>query len=847
MRLANILCGLAACTTMAFFAHRADGGQIAHYALSGDLNDSAGSNNGTFQGAGGANSSATFVADPMFGNVLDFDGSDDRISLGNVHTFQNNSWSISLWAKTPANADRVPLIGKNNGDNGFSAGERVYEITGNGTWGNIINPELPGNLAVNAHSHGGVVTNQAAPLDDGAWHMLTMVHDNSISAIHHDLYIDGVQQPVGGQTMNNNSNLDVGGFYLGFANASGSGAGGYLNGQMAEVSFFDHAISQGEVDDLFEPPPSDIQVGGGPGTIGMLNLDGTPINQTPQPLPGVQVVRVVKNGGFLSLRELEAIDSGGVNLALDSNGGVASASSEWNDGLGPHLIEVLNDGITDNSAQEGQAHTGNPPLAQEWMQVQLAAPSGIASVNIFNRSNCCADQSQNVTVEIYGDAAATNLIKSIPGLNPGPLPVGSDFSVDVGELAGGAALGRLSSGTTYFVELDAGAGASDSIKVPLVGTTTSSEIAAAGTLSLSVINGTPTVGQVFTILDADAISGSFSDVQVPALGGGLRILTDNLLVDGTVSIADNKEHVSGQGNIADEALDSVVSGDTLQGKDGVRVVRVMRVNPDFISLRELEAHDDNGVNVALAANGGVADGSSSWENPPGVFPHPISNLNNGETDTPHALGNEGHAHTGNNPVPGEWLQVTLDGQHTIDEVQLFNRGNCCDNQAQGLTLQLFGDEPATDLIAQVDNVNVPGPPGSAGHPIDLRTLRGGTAAAELDPSLVYHMEIDGDSLASDRLSIPLGNADNTALVVGGDLVVELAAGTLQRGDTFQLLDADFIFGAFGNVTLPGGSGLWDISGLTTNGTIEYVPEPVSLGLLGLGLLGCLGLIRRRRR
>ena len=228
---------------------------VAHYPLSADLQDGAGSNHGTFEGAGGANAAANFIADARFGSVLDYDGTDDRISLGNVHTFQNNSWSLSLWVRTPATADRVPLVGKNNGDNGFSAGERVYEITGNGTWGNIINPEPAGNLAVNAHSHGGVVTNQAGiSLDDGAWHMVTMVHDNSISATHHDLYIDGVLQPVGGQTMNNNARADVGGFYLGFANASGSGAGGYLTGQMAHVNFYDNPIDQATVDSLFAVP-----------------------------------------------------------------------------------------------------------------------------------------------------------------------------------------------------------------------------------------------------------------------------------------------------------------------------------------------------------------------------------------------------------------------------------------------------------------------------------------------------------------------------------------------------------------------------------------------------------------
>ncbi len=225
---------------------------IAHYPLHSDLADSAGANDGLFEGAGGTNATATFVSDVTFGNVLDFDGVDDRVSLGPVLELQNASWSISLWVRTPPSDDRVPLVGKNDGNNGFAAGERVFEITGNGTWGNIINPEPPGNLAVNGHSQGGVVTNQSAvSLDDGGWHMVTMVHDETQGATHHDLYIDGVLQPTGAQTMNNNARANVGGFYLGFANASGSGAGGYLTGQMAEVNFYDSPIGQAEVDLLF--------------------------------------------------------------------------------------------------------------------------------------------------------------------------------------------------------------------------------------------------------------------------------------------------------------------------------------------------------------------------------------------------------------------------------------------------------------------------------------------------------------------------------------------------------------------------------------------------------------------
>ena len=237
------------------FAGSVSAGISAHYSLSGNLYDDSGNEyNGTFEGGNGANSSATFVSDSRFGTVLDFDGTDDRISLGNIHhPLQSNSWSISMWVKTAATANTVPLLGKNNGDAGFDAGDRVFEITGNGTWGSLIEADAPvGNFALNGNALGGQVTKQSTiALDDGTWHMLTAVHDNSVSATDMTLYIDGVAQTGGSLTLDNNAKADVGGFYLGFSNYSNGGAG-YLTGQMAEVNFYNVVIDAATVKALHD-------------------------------------------------------------------------------------------------------------------------------------------------------------------------------------------------------------------------------------------------------------------------------------------------------------------------------------------------------------------------------------------------------------------------------------------------------------------------------------------------------------------------------------------------------------------------------------------------------------------
>jgi len=78
------------------------------------------------------------------------------------------------------------------------------------------------------------------------------------------------------------------------------------------------------------------------------------------------------------------------------------------------------------------------------------------------------------------------------------------------------------------------------------------------------------------------------------------------------------------------------------------------------------------------------------------------------------------------------------------------------------------------------------------------------------------------------------------------LDVVLADGFLpQKGDEFALLGGLWS-GQFDKVNLPwlGSDLMWDDSQLDTSGIISVVPEPASLGVLGIGTAGLL--LRRRR-
>lgn len=87
------------------------------------------------------------------------------------------------------------------------------------------------------------------------------------------------------------------------------------------------------------------------------------------------------------------------------------------------------------------------------------------------------------------------------------------------------------------------------------------------------------------------------------------------------------------------------------------------------------------------------------------------------------------------------------------------------------------------------------------------------------------------------------------LTAGGTLNIELLNGwTPNLGDSYNLLDFGTLDGQFVDIILPNLPGFlqWDTSEVLTTGSLEVVPEPTTLALLGLATLTSLTLIRRRR-
>ncbi len=114
---------------------------------------------------------------------------------------------------------------------------------------------------------------------------------------------------------------------------------------------------------------------------------------------------------------------------------------------------------------------------------------------------------------------------------------------------------------------------------------------------------------------------------------------------------------------------------------GATSITVRSALPDFIQVAELLAFNGANVNVALAANGGVATALSQYFNtaPQGGPAEANDGFYPADYDYDFDPDVPGVYHSGGSGA-NEYLTITFAGPATLSKVQIWGRGDCCESR-----------------------------------------------------------------------------------------------------------------------------------------------------------------------
>ncbi len=235
------------------------GAPVAHYRLdecqgttaynsaptaSGD----APGNNGTISiGAGGTNTSAGACtgsageawkdgASGKLGASLEFDGSDDYVTMGDVNSLDFNStqsFSTSAWFKTSSNGGYYTIVGKKTAPNSTANGWAIYQRVTN----SIIGFRTADGTDV-------IATETTGTYNDNSWHHVIGIIDRTTQMQH--LYIDGILVRSSSASslddLSNGANLMIG---------ASTSSTNLWNGQIDDVRIYNYALTPVQVRSLY--------------------------------------------------------------------------------------------------------------------------------------------------------------------------------------------------------------------------------------------------------------------------------------------------------------------------------------------------------------------------------------------------------------------------------------------------------------------------------------------------------------------------------------------------------------------------------------------------------------------
>jgi hypothetical protein len=276
----------------------------------------------------------------------------------------------------------------------------------------------------------------------------------------------------------------------------------------------------------------------GDNNIGTETWTGTQGNEVFDLVAGAKYVRVVQNlTETFQVAELQAFEAGtGINQAEQSQGGVATATSYGWGGVPTRA----NDGNTAGDWGSGTTwHSAASDTVGATLTVTLLNPTDLSAVHFWGRTDGCCDQRQNNFNLVISDEL-DNELYNVQHTGVGTSP-GSNRLIDLSTLVSAdlvAAMNPydLGAGYTYVFEL----GSADKIEVanpdPSIFDTYLDLNNAAIEVELLDPSMAFALGDVFDLLDADFIRGSYHSLVLPEIGDGLMLYAGNFLKDGTLVV-----------------------------------------------------------------------------------------------------------------------------------------------------------------------------------------------------------------------------------------------------------------------------------------------------------------------
>ena len=171
------------------------------------------------------------------GPVLEFDGTDDYVDLGNISNtnFTTADFSIQALVQTTSNKGQGIFV-KSNGDNTLDAGEKSLFIE-------------PAGFPWFGNGDEGYIPATGYTVNDGLWHHIVVTWDHAGTGTTGigKIYVDGVDATYNNDYFVNTADNSEDKIYIGIPNYKASNAPNYFDGAIAEVAIWGYALSAAEV------------------------------------------------------------------------------------------------------------------------------------------------------------------------------------------------------------------------------------------------------------------------------------------------------------------------------------------------------------------------------------------------------------------------------------------------------------------------------------------------------------------------------------------------------------------------------------------------------------------------